>query len=143
MPRNWIYFIALVFPLVLRVLLLNTPFLVWLWDQGYSQLYALLAALSVNPNFLEFVAGWPLPVFVITVFMYWISDEDGDDLTGQFLVLPIVYVAFAVVGHILLTAQFDVAMLYSYPLIIIACGYLYLLPWVVFVRVFYKLGMMV
>jgi hypothetical protein len=139
MPRTWIYLIALVLPLALRLLLLNTSFLEWVWYQRYEEVYYFLSALSVNPMFLEFMQAWTLVVFTATVFFYWTTDLDDEAVASQFLLLPMIYVPFSIIGTWLSNLNFDPTLLYSHPLIIIPVGYLYLLPWIVFVWVFSKL----
>ena len=133
MPKAWIYYIALIFPLVLRVLVLNTPFVDWLWYHGYHDSYYIFSALRVNPMFLEFIGGWPLPVFIGTVWLYWFMDEEFDAVPKQFLLLPLVFVPFSIIGTALANLSFDPATLYTHPLAVIPAGYLYIMPWVVLV----------
>lgn len=139
MPRTWIYYIALALPLVFRVLILNTGFVEWLWYHDHQDAYYALSNLSVNETFLEFIGGWALPVFIITVYSYWTIDQDVDAISSQFLMLPIVYVPFTIVANILTHWTFDGSLFYIHPLIVIPAGYVYVFPWVAFVWVFSKL----
>ena len=139
MPKAWIYYIALILPLAFRVLVLNTGFDEWLWYRGDADGYYLISALKANPLFLELIGGWALPLFVCTVFIYWHAEDDHDDMSAQFLMLPIVYVPFAIAGHALETFTIDLSTFYSYPLVLIMGGYVYIFPWIAFVGVFSKL----
>lgn len=139
MPKTWLYYIAVCFPLILGIAVCYTGFVDWLWYQRYENTYYLLSALRENLTFRELVAGWALPVFVITVFSHWATNEDEEAIAQQFLLLPLVYVVFAVLGNFLLNRAFDPMVLYTYPLIVIPIGYLYIFPWVVFIWVFSKL----
>lgn len=143
MPKAWIYYIALILPLLFSVLVSSTFFTNWLWYAGYEDMYYFLTALSVNPMFLEFVGGWPFVVFVGTVICYWRMDEDHDAIDKQFFLLPLVYVPFSIIGTALTNLSFDASTLYSHPLVIIPGGYMYLLPWILFVWVFTKLRLLV
>lgn len=139
-PKVWLYYIALVLPLALSILISHTSFVDWLWYHGYADDYYRLAALKVQPQFAEFVGGWAMPVFVGTVLCYWSMDYgDEKDLGHQFILLPLVYAPFTVIGHFLETFQLDTSTFYAYPLIVIPCGYLYVLPWVLCIWVFSKL----
>lgn len=142
MPKNWLYFIALVLPLAFSAILLYTPFLEWLWYQGHEDSYRMFSALSVQPRFLELMGGWPLPVFVITIFSYWLS-EDSDAIPDQFLMLPVIYVPFTVVGDALVTREIHMQNLYVHPLLIIPAAYFYVFTWVIFIKVMAKLRLVV
>jgi hypothetical protein len=143
MPKAWIYYIAVLFPLVIRVLVLDIGFAEWLWYRGHEDAYYFFSNLATNPLFLDFLGGWPLPVFVATVLCYWTMDEDHEAIPTQFLLLPIVYVPFSIIGNALSKLTFDVTTLYSHPLVLIPAGYLYLVPWIMFVHVFCKLRLLV
>jgi hypothetical protein len=138
MPKTWLYYFALVLPLIFRVLMLNTDFINWVWYGGYQQTYNFLAALKVQPQFLTFIGGWPLPVFILTVICWWQMDDD-DGIPAQFLLLPLAYVPFTIVGDILLTAHFDETNLYIHPLVIIPIGYVYVFAWTIFIWLLEKL----
>lgn len=139
MPKTWIYFIALVLPLLLRALLLPTALVEVLWYRGYEDAYYFFSALRINPNFLEYWGGWPLPVFVITVLSYWTAEYDEEVISRTFLLLPIAYVPFSVFGTMLTKLEFNASLLYLHPLVLIPTGYLYILPWVIFVWILEKM----
>jgi len=138
MPKVWLYYIALVLPLVVRVLTL-TFFTDWLWYHHYEKAFYFLSSLSVQPQFVQFIGGWAYPVFVGTVICRWVMDEDGESLPLQFLMLPLVYAPFAIVGEVLTHAEFHASMLYTFPLVIIPFGYIYVFAWVIFIWVVEKL----
>lgn len=144
MPSHWIYFIALVLLLALRILIVDTSWLAeWVWYNGLEQSYYSIIALKTNPKFLEFMGGWPLPVFVVTVFMYWMADDNGKDIGKQFMLLPFFYVPFCVAGTMIQAGAFLPDKLLVQPLIIVSMGYLYVFPWVLFVWTFVKLRLVV
>jgi hypothetical protein len=143
MPRTWIYFTALILPLVAHLIVLDTRFVLErLWYAGYTDYYNMLNELSVHPTIVEFFGGWPLPVFIGAVLCYWIG-ADEENIDAQFMLLPLVYAPFLVIGTALVNQSFDLSTLYSYPVAAILIGYLYIFPWVVFVRVFDKLHLVV
>ncbi|MGE0755329.1 MAG: hypothetical protein AB7L92_09265 [Alphaproteobacteria bacterium] len=144
MPSHWIYFIALVLILVLRISVVDTSWLAeWMWYRGQEQAYYSIIALQTNETFLEYIGGWPLPVFVITVFMYWLADDNGKVIDKQFLLLPFVYLPFSIIGSMLAAREFMPEKLLIHPLVVLPSGYLYILPWVLFVWVFIKLKLVV
>lgn len=143
MPRTWIYFLALILPLVAHLIVLDTRFVLErLWYAGYTDYYNLLNEMSVNPTVVELFGGWSLPIFVGTVMCFWLG-ADEEDIDSQFLLLPLGYIPFLMIGAWVSKGSFEVTTLYSYPLMVILIGYLYVLPWVVFVRVFDKLHLVV
>lgn len=139
MPRAWLYYIAVALPLVFRILVLNTSFAEWLWYRGYADTYYFLSALTVNEYFLEFIGGWALPVFTLTVYSYWAIEHDHEAIASQFLMLPIVYVPFTIMANILTNWTFDGSLFYVHPLIVLPAGYLYVLPWAMFIALLAKL----
>jgi hypothetical protein len=143
MPRNWLYFFALVLPLIARVLVLNTEIPEWFWYHEHPDAYYFLAALRVHPQFLQFIGGWPLPVFVVSVIAWWTMDDRDEDIPSQFLLLPMVYAVFAIIGDVLVTAEFKPTNLYTFPLIIIPIGYMYIIPWAILIRVLEKVRLVV
>lgn len=143
MPKTWLYFIAACLPLIFRAMLLDIGVVEWFWYHGYENTYYFLSNLRVNENFIKYWGGWPLPVFIVTVIVYWMADFDEIAIPHQFLLLPIAYVPFSVFGTMLVNREFDVTLLYFHPLVLIPTGYLYLFPWIVFVWVFDKLGLVV
>src|SRR5690242_1515217 len=109
MPKTWIYYLAVILPLVAHLLVMDTRFfLEWLWYHGYPEYYDVLNVLSVNPMLVEMFGSWALPVFIGTVLCFWIGGEE-EDISGQFLLLPIFYVPFILGGNAI-TNEFDVSM---------------------------------
>lgn len=143
MPKIWLYFIAVALPLLLRALLLDIGVVEWFWYQGHENTYYFLRDLRINPSFLEYCGGWPLPVFLFTVIAYWTADFDEIAIPHQFWLLPIAYVPFSVFGTMLVNREFDASLLYLHPLVLIPSGYLYILPWVIFIWVFEKLRLVI
>jgi len=142
MPKTWIYYLAVIFPLVVHLLVMDTRFFIdWLWYSGYADYYDVLNVLSVNPLMVDLFGGWPLPIFIGTVMSYWVGGDE-EDISGQFMMLPLFYMPFLIGGNAI-AHGFELSMLYVYPLIVIPIGYLYIFPWVVFVRVFDKLRLVV
>lgn len=139
MPKTWLYYIALCMPLIMRVMIMNTTFTDWLWYHGYESSYYFFSNLSVNPTFLKFIGGWPLPVFVITVISFWTLEQSYSDdeevLEYQFWLLPIMYVPFTVIGDFLITRELHAMNLFAHPVVIIPFGYMYVFMWSVFMRV--------
>lgn len=141
MPRTWVYFLALFLPMLASVLLLNTRFfLEWLWYHGYADYYHFLNGLSVQPQLVEYLKGWPFPVFVLTVFAYWMTEyHEPEAIAHQFLLLPIVYIPFLIVGRALETWNFTQDMYMVYPVMVLLGGYAYVLPVVALVWVLDRL----
>ena len=137
MPKVWFYFFALFLPLVLRALLLNIGFVEWLWYHDYQQAYYVMSQLRINPQFMEFLGGWALPFFTGTVCCYWMM-HGGEGIPEQFLMLPIFYIPFTVLGDILMSWHFDASNLVTHPLTILPIGYAYVLSWEIFIRVMDK-----
>lgn len=143
MPRTWIYFIALVLPLAFSLVVLYSGLAEWLWYRGDAERYYLLAGLRENDFFREFLGGWALPVFTGSVFAFWLIDYDDEAIAAQFLLLPLVYAPFSIIGAWLANWHFDVTLLFIHPLVVIPVGYLYVFPWVLFVAVFARLRLVV
>jgi hypothetical protein len=142
MPKTWIYYLAVIMPLLAHLLVMDTRFFLdWLWYNGYPDYYNVLNELSVHPMLVEMFGGWALPVFIGTVLSYWVGGDE-EDIGGQFLVLPLFYVPFLLVGNAI-TQGFTISMLYTYPLVVIPVGYLYLFPWITFLKVFDRLRLVV
>jgi hypothetical protein len=139
MPKSWLYFLALASPLIFRVVVLNTGFVDWLWYQQDYAMYEMFNNLRFQPQFLQFVGGWSLPLFIITIFSYWLAEHDEEGISDQFLMLPIAFVPFTIIGDILLTQQFNASNLYVHPLIVIPAGYIYVFAWVILIRVLDKM----
>lgn len=144
MPSTWIYYIALGLLLVGRVVAVDVPGVPeWLWYQGYERLYYSTIALRGNISFLEYFGGWPLPLFIGTVFCYWAMEGDEENIPRQFLLLPIFFVVFSVAGAVLFKHQLSLSILWVHPLVVIPSGYLYILPWMAFVWMFTKLRLVI
>ncbi len=123
MPRNWLYYIALICPLALRIVLLNTGFVEWLWYQHHEQAYYMLTALREQPYFLAFLGGWKLPIFIIAIICWWNVEDSDEGIPAQFLLVPLGYVPFAMAADILNNGLLDEATFYVYPLVILPIGY--------------------
>jgi hypothetical protein len=78
-------------------------------------------------------------LFIITIFSYWLAEHDEEGISDQFLMLPIAFVPFTIIGDILLTQQFNASNLYVHPLIVIPAGYIYVFAWVILIRVLDKM----
>jgi hypothetical protein len=143
MPKTWIYYLAVILPLIAHLLVMDTRFfLEWLWYNGHADYYDVLNVWSVNPRLVEMFGSWALPFFIGTILCYWIGGDE-EDISGQFLLLPLAYVPFLILGNTLINAHFEPSTLYVYPLIVIPVGYLYLFPWIVFIAVFDRLRLVV
>ena len=140
MPKTWVYILALIIPLVFRVLILNTPMLSWLWYHGYPGLYNALSPLTINKPFLTFIGGWALPIFVVTMIGYWMMETEDEIISSQFLLVPIAYVPFSIVVTMVSTMNVDFHLFYVHPLIIIPIGYVYIMLWVFLIWILEKLG---
>lgn len=137
MPRSWLYYIALLFPLVLYFLVTYTGFVEWLWYHGYQRMYYILAGLRVQPQFQAYLGGWPFPIFVGTAVCFWaMHGEDG--IPEQFIMLPLAYVPFHIIGRALVNFTLDVGDFYTHALVILPFGYVYVLLWVAFIKVMDK-----
>lgn len=145
MPRTWLYYIALLIPLIANLVFMHTRVAVeWLWYNGYADYYMVINALSAHPQVIEYFGGWPLPVFLVTVFIHWTNDDlDEDDIANQFLLLPLAYVPFLIIGNAAVAGSFDPLTLYRYPLVAVPAGYLYILPWAFFIWTFKKFRLVV
>lgn len=141
MPRTWIYFVAMLLPLAVSALIFDSRFfLEWLWYQGYTDYYNLLNEISVQPQLVDILKGWPLVIFTGTVFTYWLTEfHEPEAIAHQFLLLPIIYVPFLIVGRALETWQLTPTMFLEYPFMVLLAGYAYILPWVVLVWVLDRL----
>ncbi len=138
MRKTWLYYVALFMPLILRVLVLNTGFVDWLWYHQYTDSYYFFSNLSVNPSFLRFIGSWALPAFIVTVMSFWLMEsnlEDEDTITHQFLLLPIMYIPYSIIAEFIETLKFNGMNLFAHPVMIIPFGYIYIGMWIVFIRV--------
>lgn len=145
MPSNWIYYIALILLLAFVVVFCHTDYFAqWLWYNGQEAAYYKFMEMRQSANFKEFIGSWALPVYLITAYMYWLGGDEDNDIEKQFLLLPLAYIPFSILGQVLLSGgEFSVSLLWTHPLVIIPAGYLYVFPWVIFVRVFCKLRLVI
>jgi hypothetical protein len=146
MPKTWLYYIALCMPLLLRVLLLDTSFMSWLWYHDYKDSYYALSALSVNPSFVQFIGGWALPCFVITVMSFWLLEsfhDDEDTLMHQFLLVPLMYIPFTIITDFIVTLNFNPMNLFAHPVVIVPFGYIYIGIWLVFIKTMHHFRLVV
>ena len=130
---------VLYLPLI-RLLVLNTQADVWLTSVHFTNVAALIGMLRESPPFIAYVGGWAMPVFVASVFLFWITEQENADIPKQFLLLPITYVPFSIIGTVLQTAEFQVSYLYVQPLVILPFGYLYVSFWTIFIWLLGKIN---
>ena len=142
MNSKWLYIFAVIFLLLLRLVVLNTQADVWLMSAHFTTLANIIATLRGSGVFVTYVGNWALPVFVAAVMVFWLTEQDGADHAKQFLLLPIVYVPFSIVGMILQTAVFEFSYLYVHPLVILPFGYIYIFFWVALAWLLGKLGLL-
>ena len=140
MPKTWVYIFALILPIILRVLLVNTSLDTWFWYHGYPNVYKFLAALAVNQIFLTYIGGWALPIFVVTMIGYWMIESEDEVVSSQFLLVPIAYVPFSLVVTMVATMNVDIRLFYIQPLTIIPLGYVYVFMWIIILWVLEKIG---
>lgn len=139
MSKKFAYFWAVAFLLVVRFGVLNTDYDLWLLNHGFENTGMFIAAMKVSPTFNEYVGNWALVVFVCTVLAYWSAAVDDQTIPMHFLLLPIAYIPFNIVGTVLMTAQFQVSYLWVQPLVILPFGFLYVGIWKLLIWLFEKL----
>ena len=139
MSNKWVYILAVLMLLVIRFGVLNTNFDQYLLNFHFDDSARFIAALRASPPFIKYVGNWALPVFVICVLLFWFTESEDADLSKQFLLLPIAYVPFSIIGTILSTAVFEVSYLYVHPLVILPFAYLYVAFWILFIWLLTKL----
>ena len=140
MSTKWIYGFAVFLLLLLRIVVLSTHLDASFAAMHMDGLASFIASLRASPYFVHYLGNWGLPVFVIAVFVFWMTDSEDGDISKQFLLLPIAYVPFAIVGTVLATAEFQLSYLYVYPLVILPFGYAYVSLWVLLVWLLGKCG---
>lgn len=128
----------LTLPLI-RVLVLNLHYDDWLRSVHYDRGADFIVALRGNPQFQAFIGGWVFPAFVALMLIYWMIEEDKSRIPMQFMLMPLAYVPFSIVGFTLVNAEFQVSYLYTNPLVILTFGYLYVLFWFIAIKLFEKL----
>lgn len=139
MDKQWGYFLAVFFLLIVRVGVLNTNYGEILGSLGYTDTSAFILLLKNSVVFNQFMGSWALPVFVVTVLAYWAFHRDEGLIPMQFLILPIAYVPFSIVGEILSTAEAHLSYIWVHPLVILPFGYFYVSFWTIFIWLLEKL----
>lgn len=139
MNKKWAYFLAVVFLAVIRFGVLNTSYDAWLLSLGYEGTANFISLLKASPAFQNYFGSWALLVFVVAVIFFWCINEDDGAIPQHFLLLPIVYVPFSIVGTVLSTAEFHLNYLWVQPLVILPFGYLYVAFWRFLLWIFEKL----
>lgn len=141
MSKKLFYFIALLTLPLIRVLVLNTGYDQWLEHAHYEHAAAGVRMLRDNALFQQFIGGWVFPFYVIAVIAFWCTEEDDSRIGQQFLLLPLGYIPFTILGFTLVNADFQVSYLYVHPIVIITFGYLYVLTWVFILWLLSKIGL--
>lgn len=141
MSSKWIYLLAVLLLLVVREVVVDLDMNDWLLSHGYASQAQTLARLKQSPPFTKFIGCWALPVFVVAVLLFWITEKDNANITKQFILLPIVYVPFSIFFAILSKAEFRLSYLYEHPLVILPVGYMYIGFWLMVVWLLGKMRM--
>lgn len=141
MSKKWAYFMAVIFLLVVRYGVLNSNYDQLLLSWGYEKTASFIAGLRGSAAFSEFMSNWGLPCFVASVLIFWCTGDDSS-IPIQFLLLPICYIPFSIIGAILMTAEFRVSYLWVHPLVILPFGYLYVSFWTILIWLFEKLRLL-
>jgi hypothetical protein len=139
MRKKWAYFIAVIFLLVIRFGVLNTNYDQWLLSLNYQKTSYFVSMLRNSAAFQEFMGSWALIFYIGAVLIFWATEEDDSGIPMQFLLLPIAYVPFSIIGAILMNAEFRFNYLWIHPLIILPFGYLYVSLWTILIWLFDKL----
>jgi len=139
MNRNWLYLLAVLLLPLLSLLVNVVHYDDWLHAHHYDHTAALIVLLRDNDQFQDFIGGWVFPAFVALVVGYWAIAEDKSCIPTQFILLPLAYIPFSILGFTLVHAEFQFSYLYTNPLIILAFGYGYALIWAAIVWLFDKL----
>lgn len=139
MPKTWVYIFSLLLPVIFSLLVVRTPFVDWLWYNGYPELYNTLALLKINAVFLTYMGSWALPIFVATAIGYWMMETEDEIISSQYLLVPIAYVPFSLVVTMVANMQVDFTWFYIQPLVIIPAGYVYIFMWIIIIWVLEKI----
>ena len=102
MGKKWAYFLAVLSLLAIRVGVLNTTLDETLASFHYDRLANFVAMLRNSPAFSEFMSNWGLPPFVVAVLIFWCTNDDDEAIPMQFLLLPITYIPFSIIGGVLI-----------------------------------------
>lgn len=141
MNKKWFYFLAVLMLPVIRIIVLNTGYDAWLTGAGYAKAGAFIAMLKDNKIFQQFIGGWVFPFYIVAVIVFWCVEEDDTRIGQQFLLLPLAYIPFTILGFTLVNAEFQFSYLYVHPLIILTFGYIYVGFWVMVLALMSKLGL--
>jgi hypothetical protein len=125
--------------MIFSLLVVRTPFVDWLWYNGYPELYNKLALLKINAVFLTYMGSWALPIFVATAIGYWMMETEDEIISSQYLLVPIAYVPFSLVVTMVANMQVDFTWFYIHPLVIIPAGYVYIFMWIIIIWVLEKI----
>lgn len=139
MRKKWAYFLAVLFLLVIRFGVLNSNSDQWLASMHYPQAGHFVSVLRNSGAFQEFMGSWALVFYIAAVLVFWSTEEDDSGIPMQFLLLPIAYVPFSIIGAILMNAEFQFNYLWIHPLVILPFGYLYVSLWTILIWLFDKL----
>jgi len=140
MNKKHLYFLSVMGLLVLRILILNvTGFAEWLRSIHMEKLANICVALRTNPQFLHYMAGWILPVFVFAVLIYWLTEEDEERIPRQFLFLPVVYVIFSLIADTLAAGELTLPMVTGTLIAVLPYGYGYIAVWFVIIWIFKRI----
>ena len=142
MSKNWVYLLAVIALPVLSTIVNYTHCDQWLLSVNHARAASMINAMRANEQFQAFIGGWVFPVFIALLLVYWLVQEDRSNIPMHFVLLPLAYIPFSIVGFTLVNAEFQVSYLYSNPLIILTFGYAYVLFWWGFVSLFEKLKML-
>lgn len=139
MEKKWVYILGVLFLVIIRLVVLDTNYDEWLFDRGFDTAGNFIFSLKESELFNKFFGGYVIFVFVASIILYWGMHTDDASIGLQFLLLPIAYVPFSIVGKVLETAHFEVRMLWIHPLIILPFGYVYVAVWKILMWVFEKM----
>lgn len=139
MSKKWAYCFAVLFILILRFGIMNTPLDEQLIALHYDKLAHVITLLKAAPIFTEFVGSWAMPVFVVTVILFWLTSQEDEAIPMQFLILPIAFIPFSIIGAILTNAEFRFNYFWIHPLIILPFGYFYVSMWTILIWILEKL----
>jgi len=138
MNKKWVYYLAVILLPAIRVLVAYTGYDQWLATH-YERVAQVIVNLRANATFNDYMGSWALPVFVLSALVFWTMEEDTESVPTHFLLLPIAYVPFSIIGETLSTAQFHLEYLYVHPLVILPFGYLYVGFWALLIWLLGKL----
>lgn len=140
MSKKLFYFLAVLMLPVIRIIVLHTGYDEWLAHAHYDRAAAFITMLKNNTLFQQFIGGWVFPFYIIAVIAFWCAEEDDTRIGQQFMLLPLGYIPFTILGFTLVNADFQVSYLYVHPIVIITFGYLYVLTWTFFMWLLGKFG---